>query len=316
MARRTIITGGTGLIGRALAVDLLAAGDEVVVLTRNPEAARLPQGIEVVRWDGATADGWGDLANGAYAVVNLAGENVGARRWSAARKQAILTSRVQAGAAVLAAIERARDRPKVLVQSSAVGYYGNSGERAVTEDSPAGEDFLAEVCKQWEASTAAVEALGVRRVVIRTGVVLSAAGGALAKMLPLFRLGLAGPLGSGRQYFPWIHIEDEVRAIRFLIETERARGVFNLCSFDPLKNRAFTRALGRVLARPTLLPAPAFALRLALGEMSDMLLGGQRAVPRRLLELGFRFRFPEAEAALRQLLGRPGGSGDHSAEGA
>jgi uncharacterized protein len=298
---RVVITGGTGLIGSALARDLGAAGHDVVVLTRDAaRAGPLPPGA--VQWDGRTAAGWGSLLDGDTAVVHLAGESVAAGRWSEARKRRIRESRVDPGKAVLAAIRQAAEKPRVMLQASAVGYYGPCGDEVVTESHPPGSDFLAEVCVEWEKSTAEAEALGVRRAVLRTGIVLSDAGGALPRMALPFRLLAGGPLGSGRQWFPWIHIADEVGAIRFLLEREDARGPFNLTAPRPLTNRDFSRALGKALHRPSLAPMPAFALRLALGEMADALLSSQRAVPHRLLELGYAFRYPEALAALRDLL--------------
>lgn len=302
---RVIITGGTGLIGRRLAADLVEGGYEVIVLSRNPgRATNLPAGVQAVAWDARTAVGWGELAEGAAAIVNLAGENIGESRWSEERKRRILESRLNAGAAVVEAVKAAGTKPRVVIQSSAVGYYGPRGDEVVTEETPPGDDFLANVCKQWEASTAAVETMGVRRAVIRTGVVLSTEAGALPRLLLPFRLFAGGRLGSGRQWWPWIHIADEVRAIRFLIETETAQGPFNLCAPNPLTNAEFGRVLGRVMGRPAVLPAPAFAIRLVFGEMATVVLDGQRVVPHRLQEMGFDFLFPEAEAALRNLLGK------------
>jgi uncharacterized protein len=209
---------------------------------------------------------------------------------------------VGSGRAVLEGLRRAAEKPRVLVQGSAVGYYGDTGDPRVTEEHPPGRDFLADVCVEWEDSTAEAEALGVRRPVIRTGVVLAREGGALPRMALPFRFFAGGPLASGRQGFPWIHLADEVAAIRFLLEREDADGPFNLTAPEPVTNREFSAALGRALHRPSLLPAPEFALRIALGEMADMLLHGQRAVPQRLQELGFAFRFAEPEPALRDLL--------------
>ncbi len=299
-----IITGGTGLIGRALAADLLKEGHEVIVLSRRPEAyvGRVPAGVRLERWDGRTAEGWGHLVEGADAIVNLAGENIAAGRWTAERKRRIRESRVHAGEAVTAAVLAAREKPRVVIQASAVGYYGPHGDEEVDEDTPPGNDFLARVAVDWEASTAPVEEHGVRRVIIRTGIVLTPEGGALARMLLPFRLGLGGPLGSGRQWFPWIHIADEVGAIRFLMENEATQGPYNLTAPNPVRQREFARALGRVLRRPAFLPVPAFALRLLFGEMADVLLTGQRAVPRRLLEAGYTFRFPDLEPALEDLV--------------
>ena len=300
---RVIITGGTGLIGRALAADLAARGDEVIVLSRDPKrAAALPGETRIEQWDAATSLGWGSLVHATTAIVNLAGASIAAGRWTAQRKQLIRDSRVKAGRAVVQAIQEAGERPRVVIQASAVGYYGPRGDEAVTKDSAAGTDFLARVCVDWEASTAPVESLGVRRAVIRTGVVLSATGGALPRMLLPFRFFVGGPLGSGRQQFPWIHLDDEVAAIRFLLDQETASGPFNLSAPNPLTNAEFAHALGRVIGRPAALPTPSFALRLLFGEMATALLDGQRAVPRRLLDLGFSFRYPEAESALRNLL--------------
>jgi uncharacterized protein len=254
-----------------------------------------------VEWDGKTGEGWAPLLDAGTAIVHLAGESIAAGRWTAEKKRRIRASRVESGAAVMAAIRKAKEKPRVLLQGSAVGYYGPCGDEVVTESHPPGHDFLAEVCAEWEASTAEAESLGVRRAELRTGVVLSGDGGALPKMALPFRLGAGGPLGGGRQWFPWIHLADEVGAIRFLLEREDARGPFNLTAPEPLTNRDFSRALGRALHRPSLAPAPGFALRLVLGEMADMLLHGQRAVPQRLLEMGYVFRYPEALAALRNL---------------
>ncbi len=299
---RVIITGGTGLIGRALTVSLAADGHEVIVLTRDPaRATGLPAGARAERWDGRSAAGWGKLADGAAAIVNLAGENLAAGRWTPARKRRILESRVQAGQAVVAAVREAGVKPGVVVHSSGVGYYGASGDVEVTEASPPGRDFLAQVCVAWEAASAETAALGARSVVIRSATVLSREGGALPRLALPFRLFVGGPLGGGQQWWPWIHIADEVAAIRFLIERADAQGPFNLAAPQLIREADFSRALGQALGRPSWLPTPAFALRLLLGEMATVLLDGQRAAPQRLLELGFTFRFPTIEAALRDL---------------
>jgi hypothetical protein len=305
---RIIITGGTGLIGQALAADLAGESHEVIVLSRRPERlAGLPAGVRAERWDARTAEGWGALADGADAVVNLAGESIAGKglipsRWTAERKRRIRDSRLNAGRAITQAVEATTHRPRVVIQASGAGYYGPHGDEQITEEAPAGGNWFEQVAVEWEASTAPVESLGVRRAIIRSGVVLSAKGGALPRLLLPFRFFVGGPLGSGRQWLPWIHIADEVRAIRFLIENPAARGPFNLTAPNLLTNAEFSRVIGRVLRRPAFVPVPAFALRLLLGEMSMVLLEGQKAIPRRLQELGFTFRFPEAEAALRDLL--------------
>jgi uncharacterized protein (TIGR01777 family) len=303
---RVVITGGSGLIGSAVAREMGGAGHEVVILTRDPSKVKeLPPGtrpnVRTMQWDGTTGQGWASLLDGDTAIVHLAGESIAAGRWTESRKRRIRASRVDSGRAVLAAIRQAKEKPKALLQGSAVGIYGPCGDEVVTEGHPPGTDFLAAVCVDWEASTAEAETLGVRRPLLRTGIVLSGDGGALPKMSLPFRFGAGGPLGGGRQWVPWIHLADEVGAIRFLLEREDARGPFNLTAPQPLTNRDFSRALGKALHRPSLAPAPGFALRLVLGEMADMLLNGQRAVPQRLLEMGYAFRFPEALQALRNL---------------
>ncbi|MBI3733518.1 MAG: TIGR01777 family protein [Chloroflexi bacterium] len=302
---RIVITGGTGLIGRALAPRLLEAGHEVVILSRRPgHVPPFPGRVNVVGWDGRTATGWGALADGATAIVNLAGETIGRPPWTAARKGRIYQSRVDAGRAVVEAVTAARQKPLVLIQASGIGYYGcANGDEVVTEQTPAGDDFLARVCVDWEAATAEVEAMDVRRVILRNGVVLSGEGGALPLFVLPFRYFAGGPTGNGRQFMPWIHIADEVAAIRLLIERPDARGAYNLTAPNPLTNADFSRAVGRALKRPSWLPMPAFALELMLGDFARLLLlGGQRAVPERLLALGYRFQFSEAEAALKDLL--------------
>jgi uncharacterized protein (TIGR01777 family) len=306
---RYIITGGTGLIGTALATDLVADRHEVIALSRTPERrGGLPEEVRVVGWDGRTAEGWGHLAEGAGAIVNLAGANLAGKgflpsRWTDERKRIIRDSRVNSGRAVVAAVQQAGEKPRVLVQSSGVGYYGARGDEPVTEEADAGNDFLARLAAdEWEPSTASVEEMGVRRVIIRTGAVLSSREGALPRLALPFRLFVGGTLGSGEQWHSWIHLRDEVRAIRFLVEREEASGPFNFTAPNPATNAEFGRTLGKVLNRPSWLPVPGFAMRLAFGQVSEVLLEGQRAVPWRLLELGFEFRFPELEAALQDLL--------------
>jgi uncharacterized protein (TIGR01777 family) len=306
---RVIITGGSGLIGRALTEHLASDGHEVIVLSRAPEqVSGLPTGVRIERWDGRTADGWADLADGADAIVNLAGANLAGEgffpsRWADERKRIIRDSRVDAGRAVVDAVQRAERKPGVVVQSSGIGYYGPCGDEIITEEAPAGDGFLARLAaEEWEPSTAPVEALGVRRVIVRTAAVLDPHEGALLRLLLPFRLFAGGPIGSGKQWLSWIHIQDEVRAIRFLIERTEASGAFNLCAPEPLTNAGFGRTLARVLGRPYWLPVPAFAMKMAFGEVTSVLLEGQRAIPKRLLDLGFRFRFPDAESAVRDLL--------------
>jgi hypothetical protein len=304
---RVIVTGGSGLIGTALTASLAADGHDVIVLSRSPERLTgLPAGARAERWDGKSADGWGPLADGADAIVNLAGENIGGTslleilfaHWTPERRRRIRTSRLDAGHAVVQAVQLAGRRPKVLVQSSAVGYYGLGRESAQREEAPPGQDFLARVCVEWEAATAPVESMGVRRVVLRSGVVLTRQGGILPLLLLPFRLFAGGRLGSGRQWFPWVHLDDQVAAMRFAIENDRARGTYNLSAPQPLRNREAAAIVARVLRRPAWLPVPAFALRLLLGEKHILVLDGQFAPPDRLQAAGFTFAKPRLEEAL------------------
>ena len=305
-----IVTGGTGFIGRALCRLLVARGHEVVATSRSLEKVRGMFSDPVVPavWDGRAPDVLIRLmstADGPAAVVNLVGENIALGRWSRGKKERILQSRVDSGRAVAEAVRRAVKKPAVVVQASAVGYYGDGGDALVDESAPLGSGFLAGVCEAWEDSTQGIEEVGVRRVVIRTGVVLGPYGGALKKFLPVFRVFMGGPLGSGRQWFPWIHLADEVGAIVFLLENREACGVFNLTSPGLVTMRGFCAELGRTLSRPSWLRAPGFALRLALGaeKASDMVLAGQRAYPKRLLEKGYEFLFPDLAGALKNVVG-------------
>ena len=302
---KVIVTGATGFIGKALCFRLEREGYQVVALSRNPERRQRLFGSQatVARWDGANASEWLKYAEGAHAIVNLAGENIGSGRWTSQRKQAILQSRLDAGKAVVEAVESASVKPRVVVQASAVGFYGTRGNDMTDEFSSPGEGFLANVAKEWEQSTHAVESFGVRRVVIRSGVVLGAEGGALLQLLKPFRLFAGGALGSGRQWFSWIHIEDEVNAILFLLKKEGLTGVFNLSAPHPLLQKDFARLLGKIMRRASWFPAPGFLLRAILGEMAEeMLLVSQRVTPKRLLEAGYRFLYPEAEHALKDIL--------------
>ncbi len=304
---RVIITGGTGLIGSALAKNLAAAGHEVMSLSRDPAKHTFPQGVRGVAWDSKTAAGWGHLADGADAIVNFAGAPIAGTglfpsRWTEERKRRIRQSRIDAGTAVTEAIATTTNKPKLVIQSSGIDYYGDvHSDKLITETSPNGSGFLADVTVDWENSTAAVEAMGVRRVIIRTGIVLSLESGALPITILPFKFFAGGPLGSGEQWWPWIHLDDEVRAIRFLLEDASASGPYNLCAPNPLKNKDFAKKIGQVMNRPAFFPTPAFALKLGLGEIAAIVLDGRRAIPQKLQSEGFQFKFPTAEAALRDL---------------
>jgi uncharacterized protein (TIGR01777 family) len=296
---RIVIAGGTGLLGAALVTALRHDGHDIVVLTRRPA------GDGQVTWtpDG-TVGPWARALDGAAAVVNLTGESIAASRWTDARKRALVDSRVRPTRSLVEAARRVAHPPAALIQGSGLGYYGPRGDEPVTEDTPPGADFLARTCVAWEQSAAPIAAAGVRLAWLRTGPVLATEGGVLERMLLPFRLGVGGPFGDGRPYLPWIHRSDWVDLVRWILATPSASGPFNASAPEPVTNEAFAATLGRVLRRPHLLRAPAFALRAVLGEMADVVLTGQRAVPARALASGFRFRFPSLEPALRDLLGR------------
>jgi uncharacterized protein len=305
---RVAVTGATGVLGRALVDALLARGDEVVALSRDADRARQALGdrVEAHAWPNPTdAPPPEDALAGADAVVNLLGEPV-AQRWSTEAKDRIRDSRVAGTHSLvqgLLALVPDR-RPRTLVSQSASGYYGPHGDEPLTEDAPAGSDFLAGVVVAWERE-ALVAASDLRVALTRTGVVLSPDGGALAKMLPFFRLGIGGPVAGGRQYVPWVHVDDVVGVLLFSLDNPQASGPVNLAAPNPVSNADFSRALGRVLTRPAVLPVPAFALKLLYGDMAEIVTTGQRLVSARLEQLGYQFRQPELEPALRDVLKRP-----------
>lgn len=288
-----LITGGSGFIGRAVARALLDRGERVTVLSRDPATARaaLPAGAVVVP---------ALPPEGPDAVVNLAGENLGAHRWNAGRKQAFIESRAGTTHTLVSWMRALPAPPRALVSGSAVGYYGARGDETLDEDAPPGDEYQCELCRTWEAAAQDAEPLGVRVCRIRIGIVLGPDGGALAQMKLPFQLGLGGPLGSGRQWMSWIHREDLVRLILWLLEDDASRsGAYNATAPNPVTNRDFARALAASLGRPALLSMPAPAVRLLVGEMAHLLLTGQRVVPARALREGFRFRFPDLPGALR-----------------
>jgi len=300
---RIVIAGGSGFIGTALTRVLLADGHQIVVLTRRPDQARLPVGAQAMGWNLDSPAGWGQVVDGAGAVINLVGENLGGGLWTAERKKRIRESRVRAGQALVTAIETVSRRPEVLIQASGIGYYGFTGNTPITESSPPGSDFLAQVSVAWEESTRPVEALGVRRVITRNSLVLHGREGIFPLVLLPFRLFVGGPVGSGQQWFPWIHLDDQVHAILHLINTPSASGAYDFAAPDAVTNAQLGKTIARVLHRPYYFPVPAFAMRAVLGELSTLVLEGQRAHPTRLLESGYRFRFPTLEGALRDLVG-------------
>jgi uncharacterized protein (TIGR01777 family) len=300
---RIAVTGSTGLIGSALARSLASDGHTVVGLVR-----REPQTPDEVRWD--PRSGYVDTKGlaGCQAVVNLAGAPIGARRWTDQYKQEIRDSRVLGTAAVARAVASMDTPPEVLVCGSATGIYGDTGDRAMDEDGEPGHGFLATVCREWEAAADPAREAGIRTVHARTGVVIARHGGAWGRLFPLFRAGLGGRLGNGRQYWSFIALRDEVAALRHIIDTPALSGPVNLTAPEPVTNREVTAAMGRVLRRPTFATVPAPVVRIALGELADDVLGGQRVLPRRLLESGFSFACPDIDSAIRACLSDPSGS--------
>lgn len=298
---KIILAGGTGLIGAALATRLVADGHELVVLTRNTK--RTPaHGRRYVLWDGESSGPWEAELNGAAAVLNLAGESVGSR-WTEAAKRRIVSSRTLATKAIVRALKSAGNGPTVFINASAVGYYGHVPEGDVTESSPAGEDFLGQTCLAWETEAATAAGLGVRVAMIRTGFVIAREAEAFRRMILPFRLFAGGPFGSGKQWFPWIHVHDVAEGYRFVLNNPGISGPVNLTSPNPVRVARLAKEIGKALHRPAFLPAPAFALKMILGEMSDLLLKGQRALPAKLLEHGFVFRYSLLEDALKAALG-------------
>jgi len=293
---RVTVTGGGGLIGTSVVAALRARGDEVTVLSRSGSAG-------TVRWDPLAGPAPADALDGRDGVIHLAGEPI-AQRWSTAVREAIRASRTSGTANLVAGIEAAPQRPQVLVSASAVGFYGDRGDERLTEDSAPGDGFVAEVCVAWERAALAARELGLRVCVLRTGVVLDRHGGALAKMLPPFRMGVGGPVAGGRQFISWIGLGDLAQLYLAALDDARFDGPLNATAPTPVTNADFSRALGRALHRPAALPVPAAALRLLYGPMAEIVTGGQNVIPARLLELGHSFERPDLDGALAEALAR------------
>jgi len=300
---RVAVSGSTGLVGSEVVTVLSAGGHEVVPLVRRAPAP----GEKAIRWDPVKREIDAAGLEGLDAVVHLAGENIASGRWNAARKAAIRDSRVNGTRLLCDALAGLARPPKTLVCASAIGYYGDGGADVLTEESPPGAGFLPEVCREWEAAAESAMRKGIRVVALRIGMVLSPRGGALSRMLPPFRLGFGGVIGNGRQYVSWVALDDLAGIVLHALQSGELRGPVNAVAPVPVTNREFTEALGKALSRPTSLPVPAFALRLAVGgEMADaLLLASARVVPRCLEKTGYRFLFPEIGGALRHLLRRP-----------
>lgn len=296
-----LLAGGTGFIGSRLLEAFQRDGHAVTMLTRSASKAERLQkkGAAIRLWSDPD---WPKALEGVDAVINLAGEGVADGRWTPARKEKILSSRLESTRALVGAMAKAGGRPKIMVSASAVGFYGSRGDAGINEDAPAGKGFLSEVCIAWESEALKARALGARVVLLRIGIVLGSGGGALSRMLLPFRLGLGGRLGSGAQGFPWVHVDDVVGLAREALINPALDGPVNVVSPEPLTNAEFTAALGRALRRPAIVPVPAFVLRLLLGEMSEMLLAGQRALPAAAEKAGYRFKFPRLKECLNDIL--------------
>lgn len=313
---KVIVTGGTGMIGRALSRKLLAKHYDVYVLSRDPEKHRgtVLNGVQLVKWDAKSGDGWFHLIDDNTAIVNLAGANISGdhlvppQRWTPARKTLLRDSRVEAGTGVVDAVKRADAKPKAVIQASGSNYYGvNNGDAKITEDHPPGNDFLSDVCIAWERSTEAVEDMDVRRCVTRTGIVLTMRGGALPPMVFPFRFFVGGPIGNGEQWYSWIHIDDETNVISYLLENEDTSGVYNVAAPTPVPQHIMAKAIGKAMKRPSFFPTPDIFFKLIFGELSTTVLDGQRIIPARLLDSGFKFKFETIEPAVDDLINNKDG---------
>lgn len=300
---KVLIAGGTGFLGKALTRPLLADGHKVFILTRD---LHTPQGTQAIHWDAKTTSGWGHLVNEMDVIIHLTGKTLASWPWTASTKRAFHDSRVLPGLALAQAILEAAQRPGIFIQQSGINHYGLRGDLA-DESTPPADDFLAQLTVQWEAATKSVEELGVRRVVIRSVPVLAKGGGLMPLMALPVKLFVGGPMGGGKFAMPWIHINDWVGAVRYLIANENARGAYNLIAPTPTSSADFNRALAKVLHRPYWFPTPAFLLRILLGEMSVLVLEGRFAQPKRLIESGYRFQFEGPREALADLFNNPDG---------
>lgn len=308
---KVIVAGGTGFLGGALCWTWAEEGHEVRVLTRALPPGRAQHepgtgkpGITRVGWDPSVGPAAiaGEI-DGADVVINLAGESIGGARWTAARKQALRDSRIVPTRTIADAIRAAPTPPRTFISASGIGYYGDRGDETLTEDSAAGDDFLARLCVEWEREATSAARDGVRIVVLRSGLVFENSGGAFPRMIAPFRFFVGGPLGSGRQYIAWLHRHDWVEMVRWIVDTRGVAGPVNATAPHPIMNAEFARVVGRALHRPAFVPAPAFVLRLILGELADSVLGSQRAIPARATAAGYHFRYPELQFALRDILG-------------
>lgn len=301
---RIFITGGTGFIGRRLLSGLLESGHEVTTISRNAVKAKALLGdkVSVIGGNPSEPGEWQEEVGRSDAIVNLCGEPILDQKWTEKRKQLLLNSRILPTRLIVDAISRSNRKPEVLISGSAIGYYGGRGDEKLTEDAAPGNDFAAQLCRGWEAEARKAEVFGIRVANLRTGEVLGAGGGVLAPMLGLFKFYAGGPLGSGRQYMSWIHIDDHVAITNFTLMNKNIAGPINLTGPNPVTNRDFSKALGKALGRPSWLPAPSFALRLKFGEGASLILEGQRVVPKKALDNGYKFKFANLDEALMDVL--------------
>lgn len=298
---KLVIAGASGFIGSMLVERLWQRGDALVLLSRKPRSLAAAPNTKWLVWEPGVSGGWEESIDGADGVVNLAGEGIAEKRWTERQKEIIRSSRIDCTRALVHAIAKSKAKPKFLINASAVGYYGARGEETLTEESAPGKDYLARVCVAWEEEAKKAQDQGVRVALVRTGIVLAKGKGALAKMVPPFKFFVGGPLGSGKQWMPWIHVEDEIGLILFLIENANAQGSFNATAPNPVTMEEFCSVLGKVLNRPSWASVPASALTLLLGEMADMVLAGQRALPKGAEKLGYNFKHPTITEALESL---------------
>ncbi|HYJ92311.1 MAG TPA: TIGR01777 family oxidoreductase [Pyrinomonadaceae bacterium] len=292
---KILITGATGLIGSALQKSLRDGGHDLLLASRKP-----PKNDNFIQWDVSEGFAEPEKLEGVHAVIHLAGENLSGLRWTDEKKKAIRDSRILGTRNVVDTISNLKQRPQILIAASAVGFYGDRGDDIMTETSSPGKNFLADVCREWEAESRRAEDSGIRTVLLRTGIVLSKDGGALGTMLTPFKFGLGGVVGSGKQWMSWISLDDQIAVINYALENENIRGAVNSVSPNPVTNEEFTKAMGEVLYRPTIIPIPEFAVHLAFGEMGDaLLLDSTRVIPKRLEEAGFKFKYPDLKKALQ-----------------
>lgn len=301
---KILVTGGTGFIGRQIASRLLQDGHEMTILTRSTsQLGEVRPGVVYLRADPTQKGRWQAAIEDHDAAINLAGASI-FTRWTAAHKKAIQESRLKTTRHLVEGIPPQSQKPFTLLSASAVGYYGFSGDETLTEDSPPGNDFLAQIAREWEEEAMKAKEKGARVVIMRLGIVLGEKGGALSQLIPLFRKYIGGPVGSGQQWFSWVHIQDLGEAIVFLIKHAEISGPVNICAPNPVTNKDLAKALGKALNRPSIIPTPGFLVKLVLGEMASIILKGQKVIPKRLQESGFVFQYPEIEQALTSLLGR------------